>query len=98
MTHFDFGNCTLKSNVQLSYRDKSFPLYKWRDSRIKYNIPYNIEELLEKNCEVEKLMNFLKCIGLSEACRGVIERKYKEKWLRITAIKPAASNSLFRQI
>ena len=37
-----------------------------RDSRRKYNIPNNIEELLEKNCEVAKLIHFLKVIGLIE--------------------------------
>ena len=35
---------------------------QWRDNRRNYDL----EELLGKNCQVGKLMNFLKEIGLSE--------------------------------
>ena len=33
---------------------------QWRDIRKKYNIHGDIETLLGKNCEVEKIMRFLK--------------------------------------
>ena len=45
------------------------------DTRRKYNIPNSMEELLGKNCEVEKLMNFLKDIQLIEDI-DVMERKW----------------------
>ena len=42
--------------------NKALPtkLPQWRDSRKKYNIQGKIGALLGKNCEMEKIMEFLK--------------------------------------
>ena len=39
---------------------------QWRDSRKKHNIQGDIRTLLGKECEVEKMMRFLRDIGLFE--------------------------------
>ena len=38
----------------------------WRDSRKKYNIQGDVRTLLGKDCEVEKMMRFLREIGIFE--------------------------------
>ena len=56
--------------------NKTLPtrLPQWRDSRRKYNIQGDIGELLGKDCEVEKMMEFLKEIV-----------KFEEIWKRQVA-------------
>ena len=49
------------------------------DSRSKYSISNNIEELLEKNCEVEKLINFIRDIGLFEDMKMCIGKEMVKK-------------------
>ena len=44
----------------------STKLHQWRDSKKKHNIQGDIETLLGKDCELEKIMRFLKGIGVFE--------------------------------
>ena len=48
--------------------NKIFPIRmpQWRDSRKKQNIQGDMGTLLEKNCEVEKMMRFLREIAIFE--------------------------------
>ena len=51
----------LLDNVKISFRNElRFIFRTTRNSKKMYNIPNNMEELLRKYCEVEKLMNSLK--------------------------------------
>ena len=45
---------------------KKYINYKWKDSRKIYNIQSDIKKLLGKNCEVEKIMKFIKKINIFE--------------------------------
>ena len=42
----------------------STKLHQWRDSKKKHNIQGDIETLLGKDCELEKIMRFFKGIGM----------------------------------
>ena len=61
------------------------------NGRKKYNIPNNVEELQGKNYEVGNLTRFLRTYNFE--CNG---EKIEEKWLTMTQLKMAASNSLCR--
>ena len=69
---------------------------QWKDSRRKYDIYNNIViKLLKKNCEVEKLMKFLKDIELFEVIQKDHKKDFSEvKWLTMSAIIKTASYNL----
>ena len=50
--------CIMWKPEPIKYFLQDYP--KWKDSRKKYNIQGDIRSLLGKDCEVEKMMRFLK--------------------------------------
>ena len=63
---------------------------KWKESRRKYDIHGNMEELLGKSCEVQKLRKFINAVGF---LKYILERDEedgsKEYWMEMSAIKEA---------
>ena len=70
-TRLTHGHLMLRNNLQPTCGNQSLRIkhclqdcLQWTDSKKKHNIQGIIVTLLQKNCEVEKMIRFLRVIGM----------------------------------